>query len=192
MRPLHILGLAYLAVGALALWRLADARPEPNPLPAAPAPVVASDAATWFRSVKPGCNALEVETTLRRHPAPAGLEGAGYAAACWAIAGRVARAREPIYALQPNERWRAVGIVFDIAHPIADLGDDRSAGPIMELVVEFWPNHYMALYHAGAARFTVGDRDIALKYLEEFLRYYDRPDGWTANARAMLAELVRL
>ena len=190
MRPLHVLGLAYFAVGALALWRLADARLLPAAATTTPVPAVPRDAAAWFQSVKPGCNALEVETTVRQHPAPAGLEGTGYAAACWAIAGRTARARELISTLQADERWRAAGTVFEIAHPIADMGDDRSAGPIMELVVEFWPNHYMALYHAGAARFVLGDRDLARKYLEEFLRYYDHPDGWTANARTMLGDLT--
>jgi hypothetical protein len=126
---------------------------------------------------------------MRRQPAPVGLEGTGYAAACWALAGQVGQARALIYTLQPNDRWRAAGIVFEVAHPIADMGDDRSAGPIMELVVELWPNHYMALYHAGAARFALGDGAIARKYLEAFLRHYDRGDGWTANARAMLAQL---
>lgn len=55
----------------------------------------------------------------------------------------------------------------------------------MELVVEFWPNHYMALYHAGASRFQRGDFAGARSYLERFLTHYDRDDGWAESARAM-------
>jgi hypothetical protein len=71
------------------------------------------------------------------------------------------------------------------------MGDNRSAGPIMELVVEFWPNHYMALYHAGAARFALGDMATAEKQLRAFLEYYHQDDGWTGSARSMLAQIAR-
>ena len=39
----------------------------------------------------------------------------------------------------------------------------------MELVVEFWPNHYMALYHAGAAAYERGEYERAEEYLLAFL-----------------------
>jgi hypothetical protein len=91
--------------------------------------------------------------------------------------------------LPAADRWRAAGLVFDIGHPIADMGDDQSAGPIMELVVEFWPNHYQALYHAGASNYALGRRDQARGYLQEFLSYYHIDDGFTRNARSMLAQL---
>jgi hypothetical protein len=71
------------------------------------------------------------------------------------------------------------------------MGDDGSAGPIMELVVEFWPNNYMALYHAGAARYALGDLAAAEPHLREFLVLYRQDDGWTASARGMLAEIER-
>jgi hypothetical protein len=192
MRSLYLLGIAYLAVGLYALWR------GPAPAPAFhPAGGEAafgepgSDGATWFTRVKPSCNALEVETVQRQYPFPRSLEGIGYGAACWALAGRITDARELIVTLQPNDRWRAAGVVFEIGHPIADMGDDRSAGPIMELVVEFWPNNYMALYHAGAARYALGDLAAAEPHLREFLVLYRQDDGWTASARGMLAEIER-
>ena len=91
--------------------------------------------------------------------------------------------------VEGDDRWRAAGVVFAVAHPVADAGDDASAGPIMELVVEFWPNHYMALYHAGIARLGLGDRDVARDYLERFLQYYDHDDGWRSSALAALEEI---
>ena len=98
-------------------------------------------------------------------------------------------ARErPIEALPESARFSAAGIVFDVAHPIADAGDDRSAGPIMGLVVEFWPNHYMALYHAGMASYGLGYAELARKYLEEFLALYEQDDGWRSNAEQRPAE----
>lgn len=191
MRSLYLLGLVYLAASVFALWR--------GPVPAAmygsgvtlAGGSPPSNGAAWFAQVRSSCNALEVETAQRRYPPPATLDGAGFSAACWALAGRMTEARTRINALQPDERWKAAGIVFNVGHPIADMGDDRSAGPIMELVVEFWPNHYMALYHAGAARFAVGDFGRAEPHLREFLVYYQQDDGWTANARRMLGEIER-
>jgi hypothetical protein len=79
--------------------------------------------------------------------------------------------------------------VFDIGHPVADAGDDRSAGPIMELVIDYWPNHYMALYHAGMAEYMLGQRDLSKRNLQEFLKYYHEHDGWTNNAGEILKRL---
>jgi len=188
VRSLYVLGLVYLAISGFALWRGPRAVP-PSPEMTGSYAEPGTDGGAWFRQVKPLCNSLEVETAQRRHPAPETMEGAGFAAACWALAGRIDEARARILGVSTDERWRAAGIVFEIGHPIADMGDDRSAGPIMELVVEFWPNHYMALYHAGAARYATGDFDAAKRHLVEFLRYYHQQDGWTANARTMLERL---
>lgn len=155
--------------------------PEPGPPP--------SGAADWFRRVKPSCNTVEVETALSRNPAPAGWEGRAHEAACFALAGRTDRAREILEGLPGEERWRAAGVVFEAGHPAADAGDDVAAGPLMELVVEFWPNHYMALYHAGAARYARGDHAEARDYLERFLAAYDPDDGWRRNATVMLQRM---
>ena len=85
------------------------------------------------------------------------MQGAGYGAACYALAGRIDHARSLITALPAGERGQASAIVFDIGHPVADAGDDRSAGPIMELVLEFWPENYMALYHAGMSEYVLAN-----------------------------------
>ncbi len=196
MRNLYVIGSLYLAVAAYALVRGPATRASEHssaagavPDHSSAAPDDGSDAGTWFRAVKPRCNSLEVETVHRREPPPATMEGAGYSAACYALAGRIDRSREIILALTGDDRWKAAGIVFNIGHPIADMGDDRSAGPIMELVVEVWPNHYQALYHAGASSHALGRFDRAREYLEEFLRYYNQDDFFTRNAKRLLGEM---
>ena len=122
---------------------------------------------------------------------PTGTAGTGQAAACLAIAGRVEAAREVILGLPAPLRDDAVNYVFTVAHPVADAGDDESAGPIMEMVVEFQPDQYMALYHAGIAEAARGDDDKARRHLTRFLTIYQARDGWTHNARTALASLDR-
>jgi hypothetical protein len=153
--------------------------PQPEP----------TDAAGWFAYVRQFCNPVDVETRMRLEPAPATHEGAMYEAACYALAHRIDRAREIIEGLPPDLRPQAAGVVFEAGHPAADAGDDVAAGPLMELVVDYWPNHYMALYHAGAARFDLGDYAMARKYLESFMVEYPTEDGWRSSARGMLERI---
>lgn len=144
------------------------------------------DPRRWFESVRPSCNALEAARSLRTSPPPEGVQGTGYAAACLALAGDMEGARERIDLLAEPERWKAAGIVFETGHPAADAGDELAAGPLMELVVEYWPNHYMALHHAGSAAYGRGEVELANTYLAAFLREYPHEDGWTERARIML------
>jgi hypothetical protein len=139
--------------------------------------------------MKANCNAVEVEVAQRMRPAPATPAGQAYSAACWALAGKIDSARAVIDRLPPDGRYRAAGVVFNVAHPIADAGDNLSAGPIMELVVYYWPNHYMALYHAGMAEYATGQHQLARKNLKAFLSYYHENDGWTQSARETLTQL---
>ncbi len=155
-------------------------------------PVAAVDPAphtsvySWFAAMKPYCNGVEVETRLRQTPAPGSFEGASYSAACFALAGKIEKARAIILDLPNDDQWRVAAVVFTVGHPVADAGDNEAAGPIMELVVDFWPNHYMALYHAGAARFETGDHGAAEGYLNRFLDNYEPNDGWRKSAISML------
>ena len=191
---IYLVGIAYIGLAAFAISR---ARPSNQPMEphhaTPPLPAEAGgDARSWFASIKPFCNAVEVETALRQNrPPTGGVAGAGYEAACLALAGRVEQARKVIGALASDQRSRAAGIVFEVAHPVADAGDDKSAGPIMAMVVDFWPNHYMALYHAGASEFALGDRARARAHLEAFLVNYSVEDGWRSNARRFLDEMGR-
>jgi hypothetical protein len=156
---------------------------------APPAPVPGTG--TWFERMKPFCNSVEVVTRMQHAPPPPDVIGQGYAAACYALAGRLDSARALIRRLAPNEQHQAAGIVFDVGHPVADMGDDRSAGPMMALVVDFWPNHYMALYHSGASEFQLGQFTLAKKHLTEFLEVYTAQDGWTGSARGMLQQIAQ-
>ena len=185
-RALYALGWGYVALCGLVL-----ARPRAAQVRASHAVPVTfgGDAGGWFAAMKPFCNAVEVEVEQQHRPAPAGVEGAGYSAACYALAGKIERAREAIDRLAAGERPTAAGIVFAVGHPVADAGDDESAGPIMRLVVEYQPDNYMALYHAGMSEYILGHADLARANLEKFLSIYRAEDGWRANARTVLARL---
>lgn len=150
---------------------------------------VPHDGLSWFRMVKPNCNPVEVRQAMRDRPPPQGMAGQGYGAACFALAGQIDKARAMLQSLGDQEAYQAAGIVFDQAHPIADRGDDIATAPIMKLVLEFWPNHYQALYHAGISEYATGDHAAAKKHLQEFLKLYTQPDGFTANGRRVLARL---
>jgi hypothetical protein len=169
--------------------RVARAAAPVAPAPRAVTPSAAADAAEWFRKIKPYCNSVEIATVTRHTPPPATTEGAGYHASCLALAGLIDDARRAIDAIEETERARAANIVFEVGHPVADAGDDRSAGPMMELVVDYVPNHYMALYHAGMAEYMLGQRDLAKRNLTSFLNYYSPADGWRTNALDVLAKL---
>lgn len=165
------------------------AQPVAPVAPVAPVRSATADAEEWFRRAKPYCNAVEVSNVQRDTPAPKSVQGTGYLAACLALAGRIDGARRAIDEISDNDRQRAAEIVFEIGHPVADAGDDRSAGPIMELVVDYIPSHFMALYHAGMAEYMLGQRDLSRRNLTEFLKYYPPADGWRRNAEDVLKRL---
>ena len=187
-RALYAAGWGYVALCGWVLLRGGPsvARGGEPPAPAAPFRGAAGE---WFAQVKPFCNAVEVEVRQQHLPAPATVEGAGYSAACYALAGKIDRAREVIDRLDSGDRATAAGIVFEIGHPVADAGDDQSAGPIMRLVVSYQPDNYMALYHAGMSEFILGQADFARTHLKQFMTLYQSEDGWRANARDVLGRL---
>jgi hypothetical protein len=156
--------------------------------------VIAWDA--WFRprqvravdpdaAVLRGCTSLEVEQTVRT-AAMSDIERA----TCLAVAGKIDRARDVLRAMNEAMRAQAISEVFNVAHPIADRGDDQSAGPIMALVVEFWPDNYMAVFHAGMAAFALGRDDAARLQLDRFLAMYQLHDVWRARAERALAAMA--
>jgi len=186
-RALYAAGWGYVALCGVVLVTRSGSPPLPRggepPAPVAPVPGAAGE---WFAQVKPFCNAVEVEVRQQHLPAPATVEGAGYSAACYALAGKIDRAREVIDRLDRGDRSTAAGIVFEIGHPVADAGDDQSAGPIMRLVVTYQPRNYMALYHAGMSEYILGQKDLAKTHLTQFLDLYRDPDGWRNNALDVL------
>jgi hypothetical protein len=198
-RSLYLIGFGYIALCVSLVVRAVTGRPEtvpgpyvqvsppPPPPPEAAAP---TGAAKWFAEMKPYCNPVEVEVRTRFSPLPNTRDGAGYSAACFALAGKIDRAREIIEKLAPGDRGVAANVLFEIAHPVADAGDDRASGPMMELVLEYWPNNYMALYHAGMSEYSLGQSAVAAKHLRAFLGMYNQQDGFTGSARAALAKIA--
>ena len=183
VRPVFLLALA-LALAILVLVAPRERRADR----------VVSDgpaAVDWFAANKAHCNPVEVTTFLASHDPGLGVDGATQRAACLAIAGKIGAARKVLFALPVRERTAAADYVFLVAHPVADAGDDESAGPIMELVVELEPDQYMALYHAGMAEAIMGDDDQARRHLTRFLEIYRASDGWTRNAWNALGSLDR-
>jgi len=189
-RSLYAAGWSYVALCGLLLVK-APAGPAPAAAPHGSPVPFAGQAGEWFAQVKPFCNAVEVEVKQQQSPPPATAEGVGYGAGCFALAGKIERARELIDRLDPGDRSMAAGIVFNIGHPVADAGDDQSAGPIMRLVVDYQPQNYMALYHAGMSEFILGQLDLARTHLESFLAIYHSEDGWRSNAREVLGRLQK-
>jgi hypothetical protein len=190
MRSLYLAGSLYIAFSGLVLLQsLRQPSVYRHPDGAVANVPYSGPAGAWFQMTKPFCNSLEVEIRLEHAPPPTTLEGVGFAAACLALAGKIDHARNLIRQAPDEEQWKAAGIVFNVGHPVADAGDDKSAGPIMELVIEFWPNHYMALYHAGASAYILGQHDRARLRMEQFLSYYELNDGWRRNALAVLERL---
>jgi hypothetical protein len=191
-RFLYFAGFAYIAVcGAVVARKLSSLKVKNTnttvvvtPPPQAVAP--ATSGAQWFAAMKPYCNQVEVDVRERYSPPPSTTEGAGYAAACFALAGKIERARQILEGLVPSERARAANVLFEVAHPVADAGDDRASGPMMELVLEYWPNNYMALYHAGMSEYSLGQTGLAGKHLQAFLQMYTVADYFHENAEKAL------
>ena len=183
-RSWYLVGWGYVAICAALLTKRAPAAQHVVAVASAP-----GAATEWFRRVRPYCNSLEIALLQRQTQPPETTEGSGFHAACFALAGRIDDARRVIDRLPAAERHKAAGIVFDVGHPVADAGDDRSAGPIMELVIDYWPNHYMALYHAGMAEYMLGQYPLATQNLEVFLREYSPNDGWRRNAIEVLGRM---
>ena len=59
----------------------------------------------------------------------------------------------------------------------------------MNMVVDYWPKHYMALYHAGMSEYILGQMDLARTHLKQFLELYRSEDGWRSNALDVLRRL---
>ena len=170
-----------------------DFSSAPRPLPMA-SPVAPGDVTTgrgWFDRMKPYCNSVEVLTAVQRTPPPDQSDSPGYQAACYSLAGKIAEADTVLAGLGPDQARYAAGIVFNVGHPVADAGDDDSAGPIMRLVVKYQPRNFMALYHSGISSYNLGDLALARAHLKRFLALYDREDGWRRNGLTVLARIER-
>jgi hypothetical protein len=152
-----------------------------------PEPSTSERLEPWIDRIMPFCTQEDVDLFVDLDPPPDTEEGIAQEAACFALAGRIPKARALILGLPHDRRNRAVGTVYDVTLATLTTDVDPLLGPVMELVLEFWPNHYLALYHAGSARFMRGDLRGAALYLHRFLELYVREDQLAADAHRMLA-----
>lgn len=161
---------------------------RPNPvLPAPPA-----TPREWFETIRHRCTPAHVQLAIDLNRPPRGVRGTGYEAACFALATRTPKARALILGLPEEERLEAASIVFNVGKGMVEGGQEMAAGPLMELVVEFWPNHYVALYQAGVTRYSAGDYAHARIYLARFLEVYVQNDHRTDRARRMVDEMAEM
>ena len=192
-------GRIVLAVAVATVWpgpQIADRirnRPEPEAeamltevVTPAPAPEAPALPAEWFESVEARCTPSEARIITDLRPPPLSHEGTAYEAACFALADDIPMARALILGLPEDSRTMAAGILFDVTKTTHDPIVVRAAGPLLELVLEFWPNHYLALFYAGSVRHAVGDLEGATTLLERFLQSYGHDDDWSNDVRRML------
>ncbi len=157
--------------------------------PSQPQPLKEYTPSKWFTSAKAHCNAVEASAFLRKNIPPGGDAGTPYKVACLALAGKFAEARKSLDTLPKAKQSGAVGIVFSIVHSVADTGDDMAAGPVMEFVLEYAPNNYMALYHAGMSAYGKKDMKRAKRRLKDFLALYSVNNHFTQTAKNTLKKI---
>lgn len=148
-------------------------------------PARASAVTGWWSRAGSQCTPLGVELAIRNREWT-DIERT----TCLAIAGKISDARTRLAAMSSADRSAALEQIFAIAHPIADAGDDRSAGPIMTLIADEWPENFMAVFHAGMAEFALGNDAAARTQLEKFHTMYGRDDVWRARATKALADIA--
>jgi serine/threonine protein kinase len=143
----------------------------------------------WFDKIKPSCNTVEAVTAIHASPPPNTIEGKGFAAGCYALAGKIDLADNLIQQLPQNAQAIAVSIVLSIAHPIAEAGDYQSVGLIMGLVLKYIPNNSTALYYAGMFEYSRGNISMAKQHLQKFVDFYRVDDNRRLNALTALGRI---
>jgi hypothetical protein len=199
VRPSFIVALGIagaIAIGTLVYLQLRS-RPSDQPEITAvtgdelPPALASTEGAAWFTRVREHCNSLQIRSVLSDTPPPATLDGSAFAAACAALAGDLRLAHKQIAPLPRDQHGYGVWPTFEIAHRMADKRPkDPQIAAIMRFVIDFWPENYLALYHAGIAEFAAGDTARATKHLQQFLKVYTKTDSFTAAATTALAELA--
>lgn len=191
---LPLVALAVIASPVVTAIFEPDEPPEPVRIVRAPDPAPIrpeTDPGTWFEKIRPHCTPAEATLFTDLNPPPEGVEGTGYKAACLALAQSVPRARALLLALPAEVRLQGASMVFDVAQGLSTQGRYDRAGPLMELVLEFWPNHYQALYAAGTARFMSGDPAGAQLFLGRFREVYLGDDSLVHSAKLMLGDTAQ-
>ena len=150
-----------------------------------------SAAEQWFTEIKSRCNAIEVMPAMRRTKHPDTTQGVGYAASCYALAGKLNLAERKIQELDPNLRPEAAEVVFGVALPIASTEENISIGAMMELVLKYLPENTLALYHAGMSAYIWDEHPKAEKHLNKFLQLDQNKDGREIEVQATLKRIAQ-
>jgi serine/threonine protein kinase len=145
----------------------------------------------WFEDIKSGCNTAEVEKTMNSttYNYHASVEGQAYAAACYALGGKMEEASELLAPLQFDDRHKAARILGEIGRIAANREDDRSAGSVMALVLRYYPQNAAAMYQVGISAYANGDLPLAKLRLTKFLQIYPTQDAWTREAQIILKKI---
>ncbi len=188
MKFLYWIGISYTLICGIFIAKQVFPFPFERTI-TSKASLIISGGSEWFKTIRPYCNPVEVESYLVKIPPPDTVEGSGYSAACLALANKIDRARVVILDLKERDRLKASKILFEIGHPIADSGDNQSSAAIMRLVVEFDPDNVEALYHAGTSEYALGEMNRAKTHLSRFVQLYQKRDTMTTTANEMLDRL---
>jgi len=150
----------------------------------------------WREIARKKCNPVEIGVLMKRTSAPDSVLGQSYKAACYTLAGNIEEARKVIDSLPQKDRTEASSMVFRLIHYISDSGDEISARPAMKMTIDYQPEHYMALYHAGMAEYelaTQGAKDASLsqseEYLSRFLKIFKKEEIHRKKAIEVLAKI---
>lgn len=148
----------------------------------------------WFASIRRSCNSREVVTAIAKTNYPQTKGGIGYAATCYALAGRLDLADKVIQELPPSLRIYAAEIIFYYGYSaITNDSDYELAKKKTDLVLKYWPKNYMAqhmpLYVTGMLAYSSGEYSQAKTHLQNFLHIYHRNDGWRNQAKLALSRI---
>lgn len=192
MRSLYTIALLYIGVSVFAIIR------GPPPMeyetrldtPAYQASDYPYSAERWFLFNRQYCNQTEADVYLHHYPPPSGdPDTPVYVAACFALAGQLDDAKEVIDRLGAKRRMKVAATIYEVVDPVQV--SHPSAAPLMELVLEYWPSHQLALYYAGMARLELGDDRVARRHLETFLEYHAESPALARQVRRALRSLDR-
>jgi hypothetical protein len=141
----------------------------------------------WWSETGSHCTAQEIDFVLANYD----LDN-GQRAVCVAFAGEVDRARQLLWKMTDDDRRAAMAELFAYTDPIADRGglDELRVGPVMQLVVEFWPESFQATYHAGMGHYRKGDLVAARVLLARFLTQYTIDDVWRRRAIEVMGDIA--
>ena len=145
----------------------------------------------WFEDIKAGCNTDEVEKTMNSttYNYHASVEGQAYAAACYALGGKMEKASKLLAPLQVDDRNKAARILGEIGRIANNQGDYRSAGSVMAIVLRSHPQYAAAMYQVGMSAYAVGDLPLAKQRLTKFLQIYQAQNEWTREAKITLKKI---